>query len=314
MALCFKFVAVKQINKKLRATDVKFRALTSLNQLEYDFLLPAFDVLVCERLKYYTLKGMRRLSKSYREAANSSLYGSRCKLDFVLMYLKENVSQAYHGCLFGMSQSKVSEWVSFLLPILELCLFKLGFMPETGSSFRFPPGTETDYLIGDVTERSIPRRKCNKSQEAEYSGKKKCHTVKNLAIINSHGTVLYLGETCEGSMHDKSIFDDLTIDTQGFNLLLDLGFQGAEKTCQSVILPYKKPKSKDLSKLQRFVNKGISKERVLIENVFARMKRLKIIRNKIRLRSCQARHMVIMLAAGIHNLRNKFRNPLLNYS
>lgn len=313
-SLRFKFVAVKQINKKLRATDDKFRALTSLNQSEYDFLLPVFDLLVCERLKYYTLKGMRRLTKSYEEASNSSLYGSRCKLDFVLMYLKENASQAYHGCLFGMSQSKVSEWVSFLLPILESCLFKLGFIPETGSIFRFPPGAVTEYLIGDVTERSIPRRKCDKAQEAEYSGKKKHHTVKNLAIINSKGTVLYLGETCEGSMHDKSIFDELTIDTQGFNLLLDLGFQGAEKACPSVILPYKKPKNKELSKLQKSVNKGISKERVLIENVFARMKRLKIIRNKIRLRSSKARHMVIMLAAGIHNLRNAFRNPLLNYS
>lgn len=305
---------MKQINKKLRATDVKFRALTSLNQSEYDFVLPVFDDLVCERLKYYTLKGVRRLIKSYHEAANSSLYGSRSKLDFLLMYLKENVSQAYHGCLFGMSQSKVSEWVSFLMPVLELCLDQLGFLPETGSVYRFAPQEVTGYLIADVTERSIPRRRCHKAQEAEYSGKKKNHTVKNLAICNSNGKLLYLGETCEGSMHDKSIFDELVIDTQGFNLLLDLGFQGAEKDCPSAILPYKKPKNKELSELQKSINKGISKERVLIENVFASMKRLKIISYKIRLRSCQDRHRVIMLAAGIHNLRNSFRNPLLNHS
>lgn len=111
-------------------------------------------------------------------------------------------------------------------------------------------------------------------------------------------------------MHDKSIFDNLKIDTQGFNLLLDLGFQGAEKNCCSALLPFKKPRSKELSKLQKSVNRGISKEQVLIENVFARMKRLKIIRNKIRLTSAQAPHIVIMLAAGIHNLRN----PIINYS
>ena len=305
---------MKQINKKLRAADNKFRALTSLNQCEYEFVLPVFDELVCERLKYYTLKGRRRVIKSYHEAANSSLPGSRSKLDFLLMYLKENVGQAYHGCHFGMSQSKVSEGVSFLLPLLESCLNKLGFQPQTGSVFHFPSQAQSDYLIGDVTERSIPRRKCNDAQQDEYSGKKKCHTVKNLAICDSNGTVVYLGETYEGSMHDKTIFDDLRIDTQGFNLLLDLGFQGAEKDCPSVILPFKKPKNKDLTKLQKSVNKGISKERVLIENVFARMKRLKIIRNKIRLRSAQARHTVIMIAAGIHNLRNSFRNPIINYS
>ncbi|CAG4999803.1 hypothetical protein DYBT9275_02310 [Dyadobacter sp. CECT 9275] len=133
-------------------------------------------------------------------------------------------------------------------------------------------------------------------------------------ICDSNGTVVYLGETCEGSMHDKSIFDELTVETQGLNLLLDLGFQGAEKTCPSAILPYKKTAKKELSKLQKSINKEISKERVLIENVFNRMKRFSIIRNKIRLRSDHARHLVMMLAAGIHNLRNSFRNPLLNHS
>lgn len=277
-------------------------------------MLPVFDDLVCERLKNYTLKGVRRQTKSYREASNSSLYGTSAKLDFLLMYLKENVSQSYHACVFEMSQSKVSEWISFLLPLLELSLKKLCFLPETGSTFRFSPHAQTDYLIGDVTERSIPRRKCNEAQQVEYSGKKKQHTVKNLAICDSNGKVVYLGETYEGSMHDKSIFDELTIETQGFNLLLDSGFQGVEKTCPSAILPYKKPVKKELSKLQKSINKGISKERVLIENVFARMKRFKIIRNKIRLRTTKARHMVMMLAAGIHNLRNSSRNPILNHS
>jgi hypothetical protein len=126
--------------------------------------------------------------------------------------------------------------------------------------------------------------------------------------------VVYIGETCEGSMHDKSIFDDILIDTQGFNLLMDLGFQGAEHDCQSAILPYKKPKNKELSLLQKSINKSISKNRVLIENIFSRMKRLKIINYKIRLKSQQARHIVIILAAGIHNLRNAFRMPIRKHS
>lgn len=67
--------------------------------------------------------------------------------------------------------------------------------------------------------------------------------MKNLAICDSNGTVLQLGDTCEGSMHDKSILDDLTLDTQGFNLLLDLGFQGSEKDCPLAILPNSKPEN-----------------------------------------------------------------------
>src|SRR5690606_19294120 len=134
-SLCFKFVAVKQINEKHRATCTKFRALTSLNKVEYDFLLDIFDVLVTERLAYYTLKGSKRVSKSYNESSNSSLYGSRSKLDFLLIYLKENPNQAHHACLFEMCQSKVSEWIKFLLPVLEACLSKLNCMLASGSTF-----------------------------------------------------------------------------------------------------------------------------------------------------------------------------------
>lgn len=310
----FKFVAVKQINEKIRATCDKFRALTSLNQAEYESLFSIFDDLISDRLKHYTLKGVIRVSKSYKESSNSSLYGSRSKLDFLLMYLKENPNQAHHGCLFDICQSKVSEWIKFLLPILESCLSKLNFMPSTGSEFKAAAEIDTDYLIADVSERTIPRRLCNQAQQEEYSGKKKSHTIKNLAITDSDGAVLYLSETYEGSVHDKTIFDQVQIHTQGLNLLLDLGFQGAEKDCPCAILPFKKPRNKELTDLQKSINKGISKERVLVENVFASIKRLKIVRNKVRLKCSKTRHLIMLVAAGLHNLRNKFRKPLINHS
>ncbi|WP_159474142.1 transposase family protein, partial [Dyadobacter sp. 3J3] len=104
------------------------------------------------------------------------------------------------------------------------------------------------------------------------------------------------------------------IHTQGLNLLLDLGFQGAEKDCPCAILPFKKPKKRELTDLQKSINKGISKERVLIENVFSSIKRLKIVRNKVRLKCSKARHLIMMLAVGLHNLRNKFRKPIINHS
>jgi hypothetical protein len=220
----------------------------------------------------------------------------------------------YHGFLFDMCQSKVSEWIKFLLPVLESCLSKLNFMPLTGSEFKPATKIDTDYLIADVSEHAIPRRRCDQAQQVEYSGKKKCHTIKNLAITDSNGAVLYLSETYEGSVHDETIFDQVQIHKQGLNLLLDLGFQGDEKDCQNAILPFKKPKNKELTDLQKSINKGISKERVLIENVFASIKRLKIIRNKVRLTSSNARHLIMMLASGLHNIRNTFRRPLINHS
>ena len=56
----------------------------------------------------------------------------------------------------------------------ESCLSKLNFMPLAGDEFKPAVEIDTDYLIADVSERAIPRRRCNQTQQEEYSGKKKC--------------------------------------------------------------------------------------------------------------------------------------------
>ena len=305
---------MKQINQKLRETDSKFRALSSLNQIEYEELHPVFDELVSKKMMYYTLKGAPRAKKSFKEAKNSSLPGSRAKLDFMLMHLKENANQSYHGCMFEMCQAKVSEWISFLSPVLEEALKKLGYMPQIGDTYKHRGQEQQGFLLADVTEREVPRRCCYQAQQQEYSGKKKRHTIKNFAITDTWGYFLFLSDTYEGATHDKTIWDHLCIDTYGCNLLVDLGFLGAEKDCPQVILPYKKPKGGKLNELQKQINRAISQIRVRIEHAFSGMKRLKIIRNKIRVKSYDARERMIRIAAGLHNLRITFRKPLIYQS
>src|SRR3989454_836343 len=51
----------------------------------------------------------------------------------------------------------------------------------------------------DGTERRIGRPQDPTEQTHYYSGKKKCHTVKNVLLINAVLTILFLSETYEGS-------------------------------------------------------------------------------------------------------------------
>jgi len=300
------FAAVKQDINTHRSTDSKLRSLVSLEQIEYDKLYSIFDPLVTEKLRTVTLKGQYRLFKTENEPINSSLYGSRVKLNFLLMYLKENPNQAYHGQLFNMSQSKVSEWISYLLPVLELALKKMGFMPQSGYQFTFP-SEGAQYLLVDVTERQVPRDVDNENQQDDYSGKKKLHTMKNLAISNENGYVLFVSDSYQGSTHDKTIWDQIQFDFGDLNVLADLGFLGAEKDQPNVILPYKKPKNKELTALQKDINRVIGSTRVRIEHAFSGVKRLKIIRNKIRLKTYSVRDQVFKIATALHNLRVYFR-------
>jgi len=303
---------VKQ-KPKTQGADCKLRSLTSLNQVEYDELLSVFTPLVEKKLAHYTLKGKPRKIPSFQEQSNSSLYGSSVKLDFMLMYMKENPNQAYHGYSFGMSQSKVSEWVHFLSPVLEQSLTKMGYMPQTGTSYACQ-GDELDYLLMDVTERRVPRRTDHKAQEEDYSGKKKCHTIKNLAITDPNGYVLFLSESYEGKVHDKALWDDLVIEPFEQNLLVDLGFLGIDKTHPNAIMPFKKPRKSELTEAQKQINKVINGMRIRIEHAFSGVKRLKIIRNKIRLKSYQIRDQMMRIATALHNFRMTIRNPIYNHS
>ncbi len=87
--------------------------------------------------------------------------------------------------------------------------------------------------------------------------------------------------------------------------MLDSGFDGAEKQCPTAITPFKKPKEKELSESKKAVNTGISKKRAIIENVFEMIKRLRIIREKIRIKGFDRRNLVMKVATAIHNLRIK---------
>lgn len=304
---------VKQKPKHL-GTDSQLRSLTSLNQVEYDELLSVFDLVVQKKLAHYTLNGKFRKKPVYVEYKNSSLSGSQRKLDFMLMYLKENPNQAYHGYCFGLSQSKVSEWVSFLSPVLEASLKRLGCMPQLGDCFS-QEAIETDYLLMDVTERLVPRRTDPAAHKQEYSGKKKRYTIKNLAITDHKGYVLFLSHTYEGTVHDKAIWDQLQITEYEQNILGDLGFLGAEKNQQNLILPFRKPRkskthSPKLRPTQKQINQTISSLRVRIEHAFASIKRLKI----IRLKSFDKRDQIMRIATAIHNLRMIFRKPVSIHS
>lgn len=201
-----------------------------------------------------------------------------------------------------MSQSKVSEWVKFLTPLLEQSLKELEVCPQTGS-FDASLEPETAFLIVDVTERKVPRRTDYEAQKEEYSGKKKCHTIKNLAITDHRGYVVFMSQAFAGRVHDKVIWDELMIDPADYKILADLGFSGIEKTSPNVMLPYKKPKGGELDKEEKAINRSMSQLRVKVEHAFGGVKRLLIIRNTIRLKTEGIRDTVMRIATGLHNFR-----------
>jgi len=295
--------------KTSRSPRPKVNQLTSLTEEEFEKLLSAFDIEVKKKLKMFTLKGDRRKYIQPYESANSSLCGSINKLNFMLMGMKQNMTQELLGMCFQMSQPKVSEWFTYLLPVLESSLEKLNMCPKFGVTYKHIDKAET-HLLGDVTEREIPRKTCYSAQKEDFSGKSHMHAEKNFGICNADGQILFLSYSFSGSTHDKTIYDELEINVGEVPFLLDLGFQGVDEN-GSTMVPFKKPREQELTIVKKQINRAMSKLRVKIEHVFAGLKRLRMLKEKIRIPSYSKRQMIVKIAAAIHNLRVDQRKSLI---
>ena len=103
--------------------------LTSLTVDEFAALVPPFEAAFLDYVAVWTLHGRRRQSRRYTTYANCPLPTPEDRLLFILVYLKQHPSHLLHGRLFGMRQSKATQWIHVLLPVLRNTLRTLGDAP-----------------------------------------------------------------------------------------------------------------------------------------------------------------------------------------
>ena len=167
--------------------------------------------------------GQPRTARRYTTYQNCPLPTPEDRLLFILVYLKTYPLQVVQGRLFGMGQSKAHQWIHVLLTVLQATLRALGDAPtrsvtelakrlgvtETDASALVvpvqeppnpsdpptpasAPGPRLPPFGHDGTERRVGRPHDPTEQTRYYSGKKKCHTVKNVLLINAVLTILFL--------------------------------------------------------------------------------------------------------------------------
>ena len=103
--------------------------LTSLTVDEFAALVSPFEAAFLDSMATWTLHGRRRQSRRYTTSTNSPLPTPEDRLLFMLVYLKQHTIHLLHGRLFGMRQSKATQWIHVLLPVLRNTLRTLGDAP-----------------------------------------------------------------------------------------------------------------------------------------------------------------------------------------
>jgi DDE superfamily endonuclease len=165
----------------------------------------------------------------------------------------------------------------------------------------------------DGTERPIQRPKDPEEQQEYYSGKQKCHTLKNLLVIKETCHMCFLSVTYEGRTQDKCIAD-LTGYTlpPGSCLYQDTGFQGFLLAGVTMFQPKKKPRGGELTPPEKATNRRISSIRIRVEHAIGGVKRYRMVKDKIRLLKDGIRDTVKETCCGLHNFRLLYR--LWNYA
>ena len=103
--------------------------LTSLTVDEFVALVPPFEAAFLDYMAEWTLHGRPRQSRRYTTYKNCPLPTAEDRLLFILVYLKQNTIHLLHGRLFGMCQSKATQWIHVLLPVLRNTFRTLGDAP-----------------------------------------------------------------------------------------------------------------------------------------------------------------------------------------
>lgn len=291
---------------EIKTKPKQFLSLTSLTPEEFDELFAAFENRWDQFYRYHTLLGRPRKHPAFREHGNAKLRGSQQKLFFLLVYMKHNNLQQHQAASFGVSQAKVSRIARVLLEVLNQALSDLKLLPvRNGAELRERlndhPNGRFHY---DGTDREVQRADNQQRQRNHYSGKHHAHTVKNLTLCDDRQYVYYLSPTCPGRQHDKAIADAFPIELpQGSSLKQDLGFLGHYPEGVIVEMPIKKPKYKERTFSQKLYNHMLAQMRIVVEHANSGIKRLRMLKDQVRLHSYHLRDTIIEVACGLHNLR-----------
>lgn len=285
------------------------KALTGVTIKEFHKLLEPF-ALELERHKSSKKKGRKRQEGAGR---HHTLETPTEKLFFILFYVKCYPTFDVLGFIFNVDRSQPCRWVQEYLPVLEAALGREVVLPVrkicSVEEFvaLFP---EIKMVFVDGTERPIQRPQDKGKQKANYSGKKKRHTKKNIVITDEDKRVLFLSDTQEGKQHDKAVANEAEVFQhipEDVKVQVDLGFQGVQKENPelTIIIPKKKPPKKELSEGDKENNRQKAKERVKVEHALGGVKRLRSVTDVFRNRKQAMEDHLMVVACGLWNYHLK---------
>lgn len=213
----------------------------------------------------------------------------------MLILYRCHITQDFVALLYGVDKATVCRSLRRIEPLAKRALGVKRAIRITEE--------EAQALLIDATEQTIERPK--RGQKRYYSGKKKCHTIKNEVIATEKGRIVTVSKSAPGTVHDITIRRRGPPLPKGSRGYADSGYQGYQNDHPDLEIPYKKPKKGTLTKEEKEYNRALSSFRVRAEHAIRRIKTFRIFSGRYRYpRATHSRKFAI--AAGIANMTAGF--------
>lgn len=284
------------------------RALTGLTPQEFLDLVPVFAAALAQAVmdRYHSDSSRKRKPGAGRKPFVKTVEE---KLFFILLYHKVYPTFDTLSFLYGRDRGNVWHAYDYLAPVLESSLGKKLALParkiKSVEEF-FEAFPEAKEVFLDGTERPVQRPQDKVRQKADYSGKKKRHTRKNIILSTRKRRVGYLSPTTEGKEHDFSIVKRLRLPEhipKKVRIRMDTGFQGFRKEFpdHAISIPAKKPKGRELSRTLKEQNLRKSRIRILVEHAIGGVKRFNIVTQVFRNKQENVDDRAMLITCGLWN-------------
>jgi len=306
--------------QKLFNNPGKLLRLTGLNTVQFS--------LLAQRLKpLWNNFEYKRLFRNNRKRAIGGgrkyrLETIEDKLVLILLWYRTYAIFELLGLIFNLDATNIGRLIRKLIPLVEVAAdSNLKFFLKNINKGRKKIRTWEEFaraypdlieIIIDTTEQKRRRPTNKKKQKNFYSGKKHQHSFKTQIVVSRLGRILNVSKSYQGRIHDKTILiKEKTMDhiPKDIKKMVDRGYQKIDKEYpfHCIDIPIKRNRwKKKLLRSEKVYNTKLSKRRVIIEHVFSRMKKYKILSDTYRSKEKEYNQHIRNIAA-LCNFRLLFK-------
>jgi DDE superfamily endonuclease len=270
-----------------------FRSLTGHTPEQFEALFAPFALAYQQRCQAATTT--KRGGKPRQRAFGGGRryrYDLRTRLLIGLIWARIYPTLEVLGFLFSLDKTNVHDTVNDMLATWEtMADFPFERPAADRKKLRSLSAVMDAFpevcLVIDAKEQRIQRPKSSKENDQQrpyYSGKKKCHTLKNEIAVQPDGAIGAVSASVPGgAIHDLTLLRSTgliaRLDPETEAAMLDKGYDGIrhDYPAHRLYHPFKARRNRPLTAEQKAYNRHLSQYRIIVEHVNAQLNQFQVL-------------------------------------